>query len=69
MITVGTAKAYNVQEAAEKLNVSAATIRAYIKDGKLKAQKAGRAFIITEDVLQAYVEGDYKENDSTANQG
>lgn len=62
MLQVGNEKAYNVQEAAKLLNVSAVTIRTYIKQGKLKAQKAGRAFYITESTLEAYIKGEYTDN-------
>ena len=41
MIKIADVRAYNVQEAAELLDVSPQTIRSYIKQGKLKAQKAG----------------------------
>jgi len=64
MIQIGTAKAYNVQESAMLLNVSAQTIRTYINIGKLKAQKSGRAYYIEETTLQAFIKGDYKKDDS-----
>lgn len=57
MIKIGDVKAYNVQEAADLLDVSAQTIRAYIKQGKLKAQKAGNKYIITEETLKAFIQG------------
>lgn len=62
MIKIADVKAYNVQEAAELLDVSPQTIRSYIKQGKLKAQKAGRAFYITESTLEAYIKGEYTDN-------
>lgn len=63
MIKIADVKAYNVQEAAELLAVSPQTIRSYIKQGKLKAQKAGSKYIITEETLKAFVKGglDYGE--------
>lgn len=63
MLTIGKEKAYNVQEAAELLNVHPVTIRSYIKQGKLKAQKAGRAFYITEETLEAYIKGGSNDNE------
>ncbi len=62
MLQVGNEKAYNVQEAAQLLKVSAVTIRGYIKNGKLKAQKVGRAFHITESTLENYIKGEYMDN-------
>lgn len=57
MIKIADVKAYNVQEAAELLDVSPQTIRSYIKQGKLKAQKAGNKYIITEETLKAFIQG------------
>lgn len=59
MIKIADVKAYNVQEAAELLDVSAQTIRSYIKQGKLKAQKAGNKYVITEETLKAFIKGGY----------
>lgn len=63
MLQIDDIKAYNVQEVAEMLDISAQTVRAYIKQGKLKAQKAGSKYIITEETLKAFVKGglDYGE--------
>lgn len=57
MIEIGDQKAYNVQEAAQMLQITAQTVRAYIKDGKLKAQKVGHGYHITEENLQIFLRG------------
>lgn len=44
-------KIYTVLEAREYLKISDATIRRYIKSGKLKSQKLGREYRITESAL------------------
>jgi len=59
MLQVGNERAYNVQEAAQLLKVSAVTIRSYIKQGKLKAQKVGRAFYITEATIEDFLRGGF----------
>ena len=58
MLQVGSEKAYNVQESAQILKVSAVTIRSYIKQGRLKAQKIGRAYYITENCMEEFIRGD-----------
>ena len=58
MIQVGDTKAYTVTEAAKLLDVTAQTIRSYIKDGKLKAQRAGNKYVITEKTLEDFLNGD-----------
>lgn len=57
MLQVGNEKAYNVQEAAKLLKVTPVTVRTYIKQGKIKAQKVGRALHITEGNLQDFLKG------------
>lgn len=57
MIKIDDIKAYDVQEVAEMLHISAQTVRAYIKQGKLKAQKAGNKYVITEETLKAFIKG------------
>lgn len=49
-------KTITVQEAAAALNLSVATIRNYIRDGKLKAVKLGRVWRIKESDLNALAE-------------
>ena len=57
MLQVGTEKAYNVQEVAQLLKVTPATVRSYIKQGKIKAQRVGRAIHVTEGNLQDFLKG------------
>lgn len=46
---------YTVEEAAELLNCSKRTILRMIHDGKLKAKKPGRGYIITYQTLEDYL--------------
>lgn len=57
MLDVAGIKAYKVTEAAQILDLSTQTVRAYIKAGRIKAQKNGRAYYITEDALRAFISG------------
>ena len=50
-------KFYTVQEAAKALQVTAQTIRAWIKQGKLKSQRIGRPILITESNLEEFLRG------------
>lgn len=58
MIKIDDVKAYNVQEVSRLLGISAQTVRAYIKCGKLKAQKTGTRYMITEETLKAFIKGE-----------
>lgn len=48
-------KIYTLLEAREYLKVSDATIRRYIRAGRLKSQKLGREYRITETALREFV--------------
>ena len=41
---------YSTQEVAEKLGISRRTVQGLIKEGKIKAQKIGRDWVITDYV-------------------
>jgi len=48
-------KFYTIQETAEVLNVTPQTVRAYIKQGKLKGQRIGRPILITENNIKEFL--------------
>ena len=47
---------YTVEQIAELLNVTKQTIYMYIRQGKLKAKKVGKQYIVTENNLRAFLE-------------
>ena len=49
-------KFYTIQETAEALNVTPQTVRAYIKQGRLKGQRIGRPILITENNLKEFIQ-------------
>lgn len=52
-----TEKTYDVQEAAQILDVIPITIRKYIHEGKIQAVKTGKRYEITEKALEDYLKG------------
>jgi excisionase family DNA binding protein len=48
-------KFYTVQEIAQALQVTPQTVRAYIKQGKIRAQRIGRPLLITESSLKEFL--------------
>lgn len=48
-------KFYTIPEVAEALNVTSQTIRAWIKQGKIKSQRIGRPILITESNLKEFL--------------
>jgi len=56
MITIENMKFYTVQEIAKALNVTPQTVRAWIKQGKLKSQRIGRPVLIKESSLMEFLD-------------
>ena len=48
-------KFYTVPEVAEVLQVTPQTVRAYIKQGRLKGQRIGRPILITENLSLIHI--------------
>lgn len=46
---------YTVQEIAEKLSITPQTVRAYIKQGRLRGNRVGRPILISEDSLKEFL--------------
>jgi excisionase family DNA binding protein len=52
-----TGKQYlSAEEIAERLNVGPATVRKWLREGKLKGVRAGRLWRVKENDLQAFLE-------------
>ena len=49
-------KFYTIQETAAALRVTPQTIRAWIKQGKLKGQRIGRPILTTENNLREFLQ-------------
>jgi len=48
-------KFYTIPETASALNVTPQTIRAWIKQGRIKSQRIGRPILITENNLREFL--------------
>ena len=59
--TIEGIKFYTVMETAEALQVTAQTVRAYIKGGKLQSQRIGRPILITESNLKKFLKLNQKK--------
>jgi hypothetical protein len=49
---------YDLKDLSKKLKLSIRTLREYIKSGKLKAKKIGKAYYVTEHNLIAFLDPD-----------
>jgi len=54
-IVIEGVKFYNIQETAQALQVTPQTIRAYIRQGRLKSIRIGRPLLITEKNLREFI--------------
>jgi len=51
-------KVYSIKQVGKILNVTERTLLSYIKDGKLKAQKIGGKWVITEENLRKFIKAE-----------
>ena len=47
---------YDLKELSRKLNIGRRTLREYVKKGKLKAKKIGKAYYVTEPNLLVFLD-------------
>lgn len=55
-VMLGKLTAYTLQELGEKFNTTTVTLRAYIRDGKLRANKVGGRWYVTERAVAEFLE-------------
>lgn len=55
-VKIGTVTAYTVDELAEKFNSTKVTFRRYIREGKIRANKVGGRWYVTETALKEFLE-------------
>lgn len=48
-------KLYDLDEVVELLGLNIQTIRIYIKEGKLKASKVGRKYVVTDEAIKEFL--------------
>lgn len=61
MVNLTTTKYYTLKEIADLLQMHINSIRLYVKEGKMKAFKVGKGYLVAEEDLRAFIER--KSND------
>jgi excisionase family DNA binding protein len=61
---IGDLTLYSVEDLHQQLGLSKMTIRAYLRDGKIRARKLGVKWYVTETALREYFEEGTISNDS-----
>lgn len=59
---VGTLMVYELPEVAEMLRLHLDTLRRYIREGRLRAAKVGKTYLVTEENLQDFLKGNTIQN-------
>jgi len=59
VIKLGDLTLYNLDEISKELGVTKATLRKYIKEGRLAAQKVGGRWLISEEALSEFFKKPY----------
>ena len=60
-------KLFTVTETADLMGITPQTVRAYIKQGKLKGQRIGRPILITENSIKQFLNGGVEPQQSSNN--
>ena len=60
-IKLGNIKIFSIPELSKNLRINISTLRKYIKDGKLKGQKLGNRYYVTEDNLKYFFNQGYEK--------
>lgn len=58
---IGDIKLYSILELSRLLGITDVTLRKYIKEGKIQAQKVGGAYHVTEDSLKVFFNGTFEK--------
>lgn len=66
-IQLGNLTLYSILELSEKLGITSATLRAYMKNGKLRGQKMGTKWYISEESLREFFNAGASAATSTLN--
>ena len=56
-VELGEITVYSLKELSQGLKVTLLTLRKYIAEGKLRAQKVGATFFVTQRELERFLEG------------
>lgn len=54
-------KFYELQEVADILKINIRVLRQYVREGKIKASKIGRKYLITEEEIKDFVKRNEKK--------
>ena len=54
-------KVYELKEVCKELNIGLQVLRSYIKEGKIKASKIGRKYVITEESINDFINSNLVE--------
>ena len=56
---------FNVKELCELLSLSYLTLTRYLKEGTIKGRKVGGKWLVTDDALKEYLEGNGTDQEET----
>lgn len=60
---IGSLTLYSVDDLHEQLGISKMTIRAYLREGRLKGRKLGVQWYVTEDAIREYFNEGFSDSD------
>ena len=55
--TIGTLTLYDLKELSEQLDLTLVTLRRYLREGRIRGQKLGQTWYVSDTALEAYFNG------------
>jgi excisionase family DNA binding protein len=65
---IGSLTLYSIDDLHELLGISKMTLRAYLRDGRIKGRKLGVQWFVTEEAIRDYFEKDITQTDTSLTQ-
>lgn len=63
MKTIEGVKVYSLLEVSKLLDITYPTVRKYAKEGKLRSQRVGRGYLVTDESIRNFLNAENNSND------
>ena len=63
MKTIEGVKVYSLIEVSKLLDITYPTVRKYAKEGKLRSQRVGRGYLVTDESIRNFLNAENNSND------
>jgi len=65
MKTIEGVKVYSLLEVSKLLDITYPTVRKYVKEGKIRSQRVGRGYLVTDESIRNFLNAENNLNNGT----